>query len=90
MSGPGWLDQERPGDGSVLLRDWPAGGVVRLGCRRCGRAGQYRLATLIERFGPAAGLPAVRLALSANCPKHDVGYASDPCGAYYPDLAPKG
>jgi hypothetical protein len=57
---------------------------IRLACGKCGRAGQYRRATLLARFGPAASMPDVLVAL-ANCPRH--ADASDPCGVVYRDLA---
>lgn len=57
---------------------------VRLACDKCGRAGQYRRATLLERFGPHASMPDVLVALAA-CPRH--ADASDPCGVIYRDLA---
>ena len=57
---------------------------VRLACRRCERRGQYRRATLVQRFGADASMPDVLHRVS-ECPR--VGNASDPCGAFYPDLA---
>jgi hypothetical protein len=81
----GWLSQRAPGDGAVLLREFPTK-IVRIACLRCDRAGQYRLAGLVERFGPAAGLPDVLWTLSADCPRLGVGQFGDPCGAHYPDL----
>jgi hypothetical protein len=83
---PGWLEQRKRGDGAGLLCDWPAGEVVRVACNRCARAERYRLAGLIERFGPAAGGPDVLAALSADCPRRGVGQYGDPCGVYYPDF----
>jgi hypothetical protein len=83
---PGWLQQHEPGGGAVLLRAWPAGDVVRVACSRCDRAGRYRLATPIERFGPAASLPEVLFHVSRDCPRGGIGQFGDPCGAYYPDL----
>jgi hypothetical protein len=81
-----WLEQRLPSPGVILLRDYPAGEVVRVTCRRCDRAGQYRLAGLVERFGPAAGLPDVLEALAADCPQRDVNRFGDPCGAWFADL----
>jgi hypothetical protein len=46
-------------NGSLALRDHP-GDVVRLTCEKCGRNGQYRKATLIERYGADIGLPDLR------------------------------
>lgn len=57
---------------------------VRIACARCSRAGQYRRATLLERFGPEAPMPDV-LGQLAACSRR--GDASDPCGAHYPDLS---
>lgn len=37
-------------DGSLKLREHPAN-LVRLASGKCERSGQYRKATLIERFG---------------------------------------
>jgi hypothetical protein len=62
-----WLEQRQPGCGAVLLQDYPAGEVVHVTCQRYDRAGRYHLAGLVERFGPATGLPDVLEALAA-CP----------------------
>jgi hypothetical protein len=45
--------------GSLTLSDHPAD-LVRLVCEKCGRAGQYREAKLIERFGADKPLPDLR------------------------------
>jgi hypothetical protein len=45
--------------GSLSLHDYP-GGIVRLSCEKCGRAGQYRKENLIKRFGPDIQLPDLR------------------------------
>lgn len=80
-----WLPQRQPGQGAVLLRDYP-GAVILVDCPRCGRAGRYALARLVERFGPAAGLPDVLAVLAADCPRRGVGRFTDPCGAGLPEL----
>lgn len=77
---PTWLPQRPPGSGAVLLRDHP-GELVELECPRCGRAGRYRRAGLMQRFGPAAGMPDVLATLSGDCPRRGVGQYGDPCGA---------
>ena len=59
---------------------------VRLSCSKCDRKGQYRKATLLERFGPDAAMPDVLHAL-ANCQHHK---QSDRCMVIYPDLARTG
>jgi hypothetical protein len=58
---------------------------VRLVCDQCGRRGQYRKETLIERYGDLAG-PDLLVAI-ANCPKHrEMG---ERCGIVYEDLMPR-
>jgi hypothetical protein len=51
--------------GSHSLGEFPLP-VVRVDCERCNRAGSYRLAGLMARFGADAALPDVLLAL-ASC-----------------------
>jgi hypothetical protein len=63
----------------VLLRHYPAP-IVRIECRRCDRADHYRLAALIQRFGPAASLSDVLALLTADCP-----WQGGLCGAGYAD-----
>jgi hypothetical protein len=60
--------------------------VVRIDCERCGRAGRYALAGLIERFGADAAGPDVLLELAACERRRDF---SRPCGAKFTDLAAK-
>jgi hypothetical protein len=81
-----WLPQRRADAGAVLLRDYPAP-VLRVACDACGRAGRYRLPALVERHGPAAGLPDVLAVLAGDCPRRGAGRFSDPCGARFPELA---
>jgi hypothetical protein len=50
------------------------------------RAGWYTLAALVQCFGPAAGLPEVLAALSADCPRRQDWRFHGPCGAGFPDL----
>jgi hypothetical protein len=80
-----WLEQRQPGDSAVLLQNYPVP-VVRIDCRRCDRAGGYRRAILVERFGPAASLPDVLGALFADCPRRRVGQLGGLCGAGFTDL----
>lgn len=82
---PTWLAQRRADAGAVLLRDYPAP-LLRVACDACGRAGRYQLSALLERFGPAAGLPDVLAVLAAGCLRRGAGRFSDPCGARFPDL----
>jgi hypothetical protein len=45
--------------GALTLSEYP-GDVVRLTCEKCGRSGQYRKQSLIERYGADIGLPDLR------------------------------
>nr|UXE45027.1 hypothetical protein Hi04_10k_c4039_00035 [uncultured bacterium] len=45
--------------GSLQLSEYP-GEMVRLSCEKCGRSGQYRKQTLIERYGADMRLPDLR------------------------------
>jgi hypothetical protein len=55
-------------------------------CAKCGRSGQYRKATLIEKHGRDIPLPDLLHLIGATCPKMDA-LGNDPCGAHYRDLA---
>lgn len=76
------MPQRPHGTGAMLLQDMP-GELVRIQCDACGRWGQYAYARLVERFGPAAGLPDVLSALAGGCPRRGAGQYSDPCGARF-------
>jgi hypothetical protein len=56
----------------VTLAEHPTD-IVRLACTKCERRGQYRMATLLERYGPDANMVALRLILAAGCPKIAAG-----------------
>ena len=71
--------------GSLQLRNYPAD-MVRLTCTKCGRAGQYRKQTLIERYGADIRLPDLREEI-AKCDRH--GKMHDACMVQYVDLKPK-
>ena len=59
--------------------------MVRLACRKCPRRGQYRKATLLERYGPNQNTVELRSILVADCPKVIANRATDLCGVVYPD-----
>jgi len=81
---PTWLRQRRRGDGAVLLADWPGGPMVLVECTPCGRTGRYALARLVERYGPAAGMPDVLDAITADCPRHRrARFFDQPCRARF-------
>jgi hypothetical protein len=65
--------------GSLSLLDHP-GDLVRLTCEKCGRAGQYRKQSLIERYGAEIALPDLRHAL-ARCERR--GQMHDRCRVHY-------
>ncbi len=46
--------------GAVRLCDLDPAGALTIECRPCNRHGRYRLETLIEAYGPKAGLPEIR------------------------------
>jgi hypothetical protein len=71
--------------GSRTLSDYP-GDVVRLSCAKCGRAGQYRKQTLIERYGADIRLPDLREEI-AQCERR--GHMHDNCMVRYVDLIPR-
>src|SRR5262245_7492104 len=54
--------------GSLKLREYP-GDIVRLSCSKCGRAGQYRKQSLIDRYGADIRLPDLREQI-AKCSRH--------------------
>jgi hypothetical protein len=73
--------------GSITLADVAAlTDTLVVACTRCERAGRYSLHTLIKRHGRRCGVPKLLVKLSADCPKKSSTTASDPCGAYCPDL----
>ena len=57
--------------------------LVRISCSKCGRRGQYRRATLLDRYGPDMTMPEL-LGELAQCPRR--GNWSDPCQVIFPDL----
>ncbi len=81
-------------DGAVLLSAYAFPNVI-LRCGRCDREGRFDKAALIERAGPDAALPALRLKLAAGlgCELALAALANEyvpgfeQCGAHYPDLA---
>ena len=71
--------------GSLKLSEYPAP-IVRLICEKCGRSGQYRKQTLIERYGADIRLPDLRWEI-AQCER--LGYMHDTCMVRYVDLIPR-
>lgn len=68
---------------SPYLSDVPEGTMIRVKCDRndCGRKGQYRRETLIERYGDGP-LPDVLTKIASDCPRlHAITGAR--CGIVY-------
>ena len=61
--------------------------TVRLACRRCSRAGLYRLARLAAKYGADAEMESVLAMLAGDCidwrPRHPY---KPRCGAFFADL----
>lgn len=68
-------------NGAWSLREWPLS-LVRVACAKCGRAGQYHTAKLIERYGPDMNMPELRHVL-AQCPRRYTMH--DPCMVIFRD-----
>ncbi len=71
-------------DGSLSLAEYPSA-MVRLQCAKCGRSGQYRKATLTQKYGADVPLPDLLHRVASECPKMDM-LGNDPCGVHYRDL----
>ena len=69
-------------NGSLTLHEHP-GELVRLACGKCGRAGQYRKQTLIERYGTDMRLPDLREEI-AQCER--ARQMHDACQVHYVGL----
>jgi hypothetical protein len=70
----------------MRLADYPFP-IVRVTCEKCGRAGQYRRATLIARFGLNIPLPDLRFEIASDCPRAaEPRLGTDACGIVFPDL----
>jgi hypothetical protein len=60
--------------------------VLRVTCSKCDRAGQYRVARLIELYGADMGLPDFKDAITGNCPLRAKPGTWDLCGAHFLDI----
>jgi hypothetical protein len=68
--------------GSLSLREYPDD-VIHITCSKCGRAGQYRKARLVERYGADVRLPDLRHEI-AKCDRR--GAMHDACGVHFVGL----
>jgi hypothetical protein len=78
------MESEKP---SPAIAEFPFP-MVRLVCDQCGRRGQYRKQTLIEKFGPDIVGPDL-LVKVADCPLHKA-LGEERCGVVYEDLLAPG
>ena len=70
--------------GSLTLSEHPTA-TVRLHCGKCDRQGQYRKATLIEKYGGDIALPDLLRLIAADCPK-STARGNDLGGVHYVGL----
>lgn len=76
-----------PRDGAIVFGDLIGKlGVLKIACGKCGRAGHYSLANLIERHGKDGKVADLIDTLAADCPKRKATNFSDRCDARCPDL----
>jgi hypothetical protein len=68
------------------LSQYPLG-VVRIACRRCPRAGAYKLARLAARYGPEFSLQRILGIVAGDCPLWNAP-VDEGCGAVFVDLEP--
>ncbi|MGF7161306.1 dissimilatory sulfite reductase (desulfoviridin) alpha/beta subunit [Rhodoligotrophos appendicifer] len=62
--------------------------MAHVRCARCDRTGKYRLATLIERYGPETFCPEVlsRIARESDCPNVENFDWSKRCALHFTNL----
>ena len=81
------LEQRGRNSGAVQLCDLdPAAGMLTLDCEPCGRHGRYRLKTLVEVYGPRAGLPDIRHVLVSKGECRGSINPPQPCHALFKGL----
>ena len=81
------LRQLSPDAGAVRLCDLdPASRALTIDCRPCNRHGRYRLKTLIETYGPRAGLPELRRVLVSGGECRGSIDPPRPCHARFPRI----
>ena len=70
--------------GTPTIRDFPAD-PIEVECKKCGRKGRYRKATLIEKHGNDIRLPDLLALIAGDCDKR-TALGNQGCGAIYPAL----
>jgi len=69
---------------SLTIKDFPTD-RIEVECKKCGRHGRYRKATLIEKYGSDTVLPDLLAMLASDCEfRNKLG--NQGCGALYPAL----
>ena len=69
---------------SLTIKDFPTV-RIEVECKKCGRHGRYRKATLIEKYGSDIVLPDLLALLASDCEfRNKLG--NQGCGALYPAL----
>jgi len=71
--------------GSRTIKDFPTD-PIEVECKKCGRQGRYRKATLIENHGSDIVLPDLLSLLASDCEER-TSLGNRGCGAIYPALA---
>ena len=74
------------GSGAVRLCDLDPAGALVIECRPCNRHGRYRLETLIEVYGPKAGLPEIRRVVASGGECRGSTDPPRPCHARFPRI----
>lgn len=60
---------------------------VEVACNKCGRAGRYAKAGLVERFGADCTFLALRRHFESTCQRsNDIARLNEVCGVMFPDL----
>jgi hypothetical protein len=76
-----------PRDGAIIFGDLVGKlDVLNVACEKCGRAGRYALARLIEQRGRDAKVVDWLAEVAADCPKKLANNWADQCAARCPDL----
>ena len=71
--------------GALTIRDFPTD-PIEVDCKRCGRNGRYRKATLSEKYGNNIRLPDLLALIAGDCESRNK-LGNQGCGAIYPALS---
>ena len=70
---------------SLTIKDFPTD-RIEVECKKCGRHGRYRKASLIEKYGSDIVLPDLLALIAGDC-EFRGRLGNQGCGAIYPALA---